>query len=227
MLSYFSYTKYTLITSVLFLAIAENIYSQGCTIKLSGFNQETEIAYLGVTNRINFDPLLEFSQVIDCQVENGEVFIDEFGYQYRPSYIGNTTIKIFKQVDGIMSLVDSCKIQIDYLPFTLYLGYRPLKPSDKIEVNKTQLLSQTFSLESTNTNLSAFARILEFAVRVERNNQTIFQSNYGLYNKQTDRGLKHDLSMLEKDDIVYITQLKYSYIDDHIIDYTSICIKVI
>ncbi|MFK7950159.1 MAG: hypothetical protein AB8G11_21385 [Saprospiraceae bacterium] len=64
------------------------------------------------------------------------------------------------------------------MPFTLEIGTYTTYFDDTIEMKKSELLENYFRVHSANTNLSASAKILEFELVVERDNEVIFISKY-------------------------------------------------
>lgn len=198
-----------IITTIILIQLSGN--AQNCGIKIHGLNQESNVAYLGVHNSIDFES--HFYMIIDkeFQTTNGVIFSDAYGYKYKPSFIGKSMIKLFQIVDSIKILIDSCEIDVKYLPFTLEIGRHTTYFDDTIEMKKAELLENYFAVLSTNTNLSAMAKIVEFELVVVRNSEVIFKSNYFNYSKSVDLELKNDLQGIRPDDKVHINELKYSY----------------
>ena len=203
--------KTTAITVIIITLIQLNGNAQSCGFRIHGFNQDGNIAYLGVHNYIDFEGSFDTTTSIEFQTTNGIIFPDKYGYKFKPSFIGKSIIKLFKIVDENKSLIDSCEVDIKYLPFTLEIGRHTTYFDNTIEMEKSELLKSPLRVHSTNTNLSAMAKILEFEVVIIRNSEVVFKSEYFDYNRSVNLKLKNDLQQIQPNDKVYINELKYFY----------------
>jgi len=196
--------------------------SQDCKLKLSGFNQESDVAYLGVNNFIEVE-----SESLQLQTNNGDILIDNNRVIYRPNSIGQAIIISNPKITTeIVARTDTCEVIVKYLPFTFELGHLTTFFKNKIEIEKEDLLNAKFYMRSTNTNLSAHAKILGFNIIIWRNNYKIIEKTYVDYNKENRNNILNLFESLELNDIIVVDKLKYMYLDEHIIEHKQIIIVV-
>jgi hypothetical protein len=214
------------ITIIITILIQLNGNAQNCSLRIHGFNQDSNTAYLGVHNYIQFAKNFDTTTSIEFQTTNGNIFYDEYGYKYKPLFIGKSIIKLFKIVNENKLLIDSCEVDIKCMPFTLEIGRHSTYFNDTIDMEKFELIESLLVVYSTNTDLSAMAEISEFELVILRNSDIIFKSKYFDYDRSTNLKLKNDLQKIKSNDKVHINGLKYSYNYVYECEHRNIVIEV-
>jgi len=196
--------------------------SQDCKLKLGGFNQDSNVAYIGVSNSIKSE-----AGLLELRTNNGKIIIENERYFYRPNLIGQAEIvSISKNIEGIVPKADTCEITIKYLPFTFEIGYKTTFFKSTIQVEKKSLIKEIFYVRSTNTNLNANAKILGFDLLIKRKGNKIIEKTYSDYEKPNRSEISNLFESLELNDIVVIDKLKYTYLQDVVIEHKQIRIVV-
>ena len=209
-------------TFFIIILVLNYSFSQNCELELTGFNQKSNVAYLGVDNFVKMK-----SDSLKLETNNGEIFFDRNRFQYRPKTLGKAIIYSTSTRNMTKkSKVDSCEVTVKYLPFTFEFGYTTTFHKSTIQIKKKHLLSDCFYMRSTNTNLSAQAIILGFTIKIERNKSNIIERTFNDYDKETRNTISRLFESLKKDDIIIIDKLKYMYIEEHIIENKRVKIVV-
>lgn len=200
--------------------------SQDCNFRIHGFNQESKVAYLGVRNLIEFDEGIDAVAGLELETTNGTIFFDEFTCSYAPLFLGEAYIEIHQNLNNRKELIGTCVIEVQCLPFTLEIGSNTTYLKDTIVIEKAEFLKNSFAVLSTNTNLSGVAKILEFELVVERENQMILQSKYHNYDEGVDSKLKKDLQIILSNDKIHIKHLRYKYGGEYECEHRNILLLV-
>lgn len=201
-----------------YLTFPMNSFSQ-CRIELNGFNQEGDVAYLGVHNNVECSILN-----VHLETDNGAFFRGR-ELKYIPSHLGPVKIMIYYS-DGDHHAFDSCSIRVEYLPFKLLLGKYVISKGRAPKIEKAEFLTRPFIMNALNTNLNANASILSFSIKVQREARTIFETHFDKYSREDFEKMNDEFDFIESKDRVLICNMRYQYVEEHIIQYPDVWFSI-
>jgi hypothetical protein len=208
-----------LISLQLFMFLFGNVLTgQNVLIDVSGFGNDQKHPYIGVGNTLRVVVEGKMCSELILSTDNGDIAqksITDCLFMYRPRLYGDSKISLATVV-GIDTVVfKEIKLKTEPLPFTLTIGNLVAKCNYSCvhKISKEHLLANVFSMQSINTNISAYSQIVSLEVKVIRGSTQIFFQKISEYNRTSVNQLMQDLKDIESGDVVILEKILHKYFE--------------
>lgn len=201
------------------LLIGTALQGQNILVEVAGFGDDQEFPYVGVANNLTIVVEGEMCADLVVKTDNGQIYpsaIEKCLFLYKPVSFGESNITIATIVDLDTVVIEKLQLQAKPLPFTLTIGNLVLDCEHRCRhaIDKAELLSNTFGLETINIDISARTQLVSLEIEVIRNEQQIYHEIIADYSADVIRAIHYELQDLQSGDVVILDKIGHKYFED-------------